>query len=162
MPLPNSYDIISYPNNIDSFRLVSNGNVPDSIIDARLINKVSNALMAIEKHTQYTCDTPTATGYYMLVGQKQVQLQADLPDPGLLTSVSVTVFSQPANAFFGGSPFNRNNFIFVTGVGYGIVGGNRNYYPCRAAVNTGAELGNLTLNVDVVKASGDKWRALDI
>lgn len=160
-PLPPSYDNVVYPNNIDTFRVVANGNTPDNIVDARLVNKVSNCIMSVERHTQYTCDTPTATGYYMLVGRAQFQLSSDLPDPGLLTSVSMPVSTQPANAFFGGSPFNRKNSIFVTGVGYHIVGSSRNYFPCRAAVNCGTELGNQTLNVDVVKVT-DKWRAGDI
>ena len=160
MSLPATYENIIYPSNIDYFREVSNGNTPDSIIDAKLVNKVSKAVMAIESHMQYTADTPTTTGYYLLVDKRQIQLQADLPDPGLLFSVNFSVVSNLATTQFSGSPFNRNNAIFVSGVGYRIVNGQRSYYPTRAAVNTGAELGNLNLTINCIKTT--KWLAGDI
>jgi hypothetical protein len=159
MALPSSYDNIVYPSNIDFFKEVANGNSPDNIVDARLVNKVQNAIMAMEGHMQFSCDTPTTTGNYMMLENKAVQLSSDLADPGLLLVQTFPVNSFLATQQFGGNPFNRANGIFVTGVGYKIVSGIRSYYQTRAAVNIQQENGNYTLTVNVFKTT--KWRAGD-
>lgn len=160
MALPPHYSNIVYPNNIDFFLEVSNGNNPANIIDAGLVNKISNALRAVEQHTQYTCDTPTATGNYVLLDQKTVQLTSDLADPGLLLGITFAVNSTLAAQNFSNNPFSRNNAIFVNGVGYKIISGVRSYYPTRAAVNIRQENGNLTLTINCIKTT--KWRAGDV
>lgn len=160
MAIPPHYDNLVYPTNIDSFLQMSNGNGPDNIVDARLINKVQNALTLIESHTQYTCDTPTTTGYYMVMASQQYVIPADLPLPGQLQSVNISVAPYFAANFFSNNPFSRNNAVFVTGVGYHITGGVRNYFQTRAAANVVQENGNLTLVVNVIKNS--RWLQNDV
>lgn len=159
MPIPPHYDPLVYPANIDFFWQVANGNAPDNIVDARLINKVQNAITAMESHVRYSTDTPTTTGNYLLVDSRSTQLQSDLADPGLLYSFTFSVNAIVASQQFGGNPFNRTNAIFVNGVGYKIVNGARSYYTCRSAVNVHQENGNYTLTINVIKDT--KWKAGD-
>jgi hypothetical protein len=159
MPIPPHYDSLVYPSNIDFFWQVNNGNAPDNIVDARLVNKIQNALMAMESHVRYSTDTPTSTGNYLLLESRATQLQSDLADPGLLYSFTFPVNSTIASQQFAGNPFNRSNAILVNGVGYKIVNGARSYYSCRSAVNVHQENGNYTLTVNVIKDA--KWRAGD-
>src|SRR5579872_4675640 len=120
MPLSNNYDRIFYPNNVDAFHVVANGNTPDSIVDARLVNKISNALMAIESHMQYSTDTPTSTGYFLLFTNGSVPIPADLPDPGLRLAVTFSLPPSVTQTSFNDNPFSRNNAIFVSGTGYSL------------------------------------------
>ena len=159
MPLPPHYDSLVYPNNIDFFFGVSNGNSPDNIVDARLINKVQNAIVAMESHVRYSTDTPTTTGTYLLLDSRSVQLHSDLADPGLLYSFTFSVDATLAAQKFGNNPFNRSNAIFVSGAGYKVVGSARSYYSCRSAVNVHQENSNYTLTINVIKDT--KWKAGD-
>jgi hypothetical protein len=73
--------------------------------------------------------------------------------------MSVSIPPGIATSDFGGNPFNRENPVFATAVGYRIVGGNRVYFPVHCGVNVLQENNNTTCIVVAGKQS--QWKAGD-
>lgn len=152
MPLP--YEQISYPNNTDHFQEVSNGNTPANLILARYVNKMHNALAKIEETTQYTAYTPTTTGYFCYIATMTHIMKSDISDRKL--TLNMTVDATIAAQHFGGSPFKRDNAIFVSSMAYRIINGVRSYQFVRQAINVIKELNNTTCVINLVKTTD--WR----
>lgn len=154
MPIP--YEAIVYPNNTDFFQEVSDGTSPQNLILAKYINKLHNAVRAVEEVTQYSAYTPTATGSFAWIATRTHTMRSDLDDPGLRLTLDMTVDAAVAAQHFGGSPFSRQNAIFVSSVAWRISGGVRTYFRTRQAINVGREFNNTTCTINIIKP--EKWR----
>jgi hypothetical protein len=158
------YDSTIYPHALDFFREVSDGNNPENKVTADLVNKVQNAILAVENHTQYTVTCPNPTGCAVLARYFSVTLASDQPSPGLNYPIALGFSPIQIAAFcpIDGSsrnPFSRQYCVFSFAQAYKIVGGVRSYFQVHSAVNVGAELNNAIMTVDVIKTS--RWRAGD-
>lgn len=157
MPLdPNS---TSFPSALDVFPEAGDGQTPGNLVRAYHLNRVNNALIAVERETQYTAQTAGATGQTIYVIQTSLRLASSLPEPGLNLSIPFTVDAAVANQWFGGNPFDRSYGLISSAKGYRISGGIKDFIYTRTAVNCQQERGSLTCYVNVLKQ--DRWRRND-
>lgn len=158
------YDTSLYPNAIDFFREVTDGNNPENKVKAELLNKVQNALLGVESHTQYSVVCPNPTGCAVLARYFSVTLAHDQPEPGLNYPLALGFSPLQVAAFCpidssSRNPFSRQYCIFSYAQAYKVVSGVRSYFQVHSAVNVGAELNNAIMTVNVVKTT--RWRAGD-
>jgi hypothetical protein len=151
------YEVTTFPSSLDNFLEVQDGQSPANLVRAQHLNKVNNALLAIERETQYTALTASATGSLLYVAQTQIRLASTLPEPGLTLSIPFTVDSGVANAYFEGNPFDRRWGVMCSAIGYKVAAGTRTYHYTRCGVNCPQELGSLTCYVNVLKRF--RWTA---
>ncbi len=148
-----------YPGGIDTFPEVVNGQGPDSLITADLINKVQQAVVALEGETQYNAITGNASGSLLWYVRKYHRVQEDASDPNSRLVVRISLDRSIAQQFFGGNPFSASYGIMAYANAWGQRDGRRVHFVCRAGVNTLAGDNSLTLAVVLHKYNA--WKAGD-
>lgn len=80
MPLYPDYEKTAYPASSDYFQEMRDGDDPNGLIEAALVNRVSNVLQVVQPRIQYTPQTPTPSGTEAILLAQTMVLPQDLPN----------------------------------------------------------------------------------
>lgn len=131
MASSNPADQVVYPQAVDFFPEVADGNGPENVIHGSHVNLLQNALKAIQKHCQYSVIGRQNGGPLIYVMQRTLTLTKDSESRRYAVSFEVPL--DDANRYFDGKPFYRTRGLIVSATGYRMLNGQRDYLHVQAA-----------------------------
>lgn len=156
MPTRDSRESVAYPVTIDTFEEVTRGRRLGGKISAYRVNKLYNALRAVETHTRYAGNSSLSSTGTTIVLLTSTQTTREVGKPS--TTFMVAVPQDVAQRYFGGSPFNRQFGLIATATLVRQSSSGPEYHLMEAAASPPSENNNLNCRVVVLKSNGDLKR----